>query len=425
MKAIGIDLGTTGISGILLDAEKGYVLKSVTKNSNAFIASQHDWEKIQDVEKIIRIAKEILDDLICSDVCAIGVTGQMHGIVYYDKDGSAVSDLYIWQDGRGNLEYNGTTYAEYLKSFSGYGCVTDFYNKVNGLVPKSSVGFCTVMDYFVMKLCNNEKPLIHTSNAASFGCYDLETNKFTNGYTLDITKDFTVAGKYKGIPVSVAIGDNQASVLSSLKENELLINVGTGSQVSKICDKIFFDDNIETRPYFENKYLIVGSALCGGRAYSLMKDFIKTILVQKMDVTDEEVYDLMENIIKDKNKTTIKADTRFAGTRADKNVKGGFSFVTTENFTPSEFVYSVLYGMSEELYLLSRKFVDKSTAVIGSGNGLRKNKNFIQIAENMFESKINIPRHKEEASFGAALFALVAVGQCKDIKEAQMLIKYQ
>ena len=154
------------------------LLKSVTKNSNAFIASQHDWEKIQDVEKIIRIAKEILDDLICSDVCAIGVTGQMHGIVYYDKDGSAVSDLYIWQDGRGNLEYNGTTYAEYLKSFSGYGCVTDFYNKVNGLVPKNSVGFCTVMDYFVMKLCNNEKPLIHTSNAASFGCYDLETNKF-------------------------------------------------------------------------------------------------------------------------------------------------------------------------------------------------------------------------------------------------------
>ena len=150
MKAIGIDLGTTGIGGILLDVENGSVLKSVTRNSNAFIKSEYSWEKIQDVDKIISIAKEILDSLISNDVCVIGVTGQMHGIVYYDKSGKAVSSLYTWQDGRGDLEYNGTTYAKALESYSGYGCVTDFYNKVNGLVPINAVGYCTIADYFVI-----------------------------------------------------------------------------------------------------------------------------------------------------------------------------------------------------------------------------------------------------------------------------------
>ena len=41
----------------------------------------------------------------------------MHGILYADENGAAVSPLYTWQDERGNLEYkDGATYAEYLNS---------------------------------------------------------------------------------------------------------------------------------------------------------------------------------------------------------------------------------------------------------------------------------------------------------------------
>lgn len=122
MKAIGIDIGTTSVCGILIDAETGGVEKSVTKNSNAFIEGCAEWEKIQSVDKIMTVATVILEGLIaeCGDVSVIGVTGQMHGIVYTDKAGNAVSPLYTWQDGRGNLPYKDTTYAKYLNSFSGY-----------------------------------------------------------------------------------------------------------------------------------------------------------------------------------------------------------------------------------------------------------------------------------------------------------------
>ena len=117
MKAVGIDIGTTSVCGILINAATGCVEKSVTKNSNAFIKGCAEWEKIQSVDKIMIVATDILENLIatCSDACVIGVTGQMHGIVYTDTNGKAVSPLYTWQDGRGNLPYKNTTYAEYLK----------------------------------------------------------------------------------------------------------------------------------------------------------------------------------------------------------------------------------------------------------------------------------------------------------------------
>ena len=99
---------------------------------------------------------------------------------------------------------------------------------------------------------------------------------------MDITADYCIAGEYKGIPVSVAIGDNQASFLGSVSNmNEsFLINVGTGSQISIVSDYPITAEGIECRPYVDGKYLIVGAALCGGRAYSLLKDFYKQLSLQ-------------------------------------------------------------------------------------------------------------------------------------------------
>ena len=425
MKAIGIDIGTTGIGGILLDAESGNVLKSVTKNSNSFIQTDNAWEKIQSVDKIITIATEILDSLLTEDVIAIGVTGQMHGILYYDKDGNAVSPLYTWQDERGDLPYQDTTYAKHLSSFSGYGCVTDFYNKVNGLVPETALGFCSIADYLVMKLCKNNNPLIHVTNGASFGCYDIKNKSFNYDASIMLTDRFAIAGCYKNVPVSVAIGDNQASVLGSCKQDDLLINVGTGSQVSVISNEVRLADNIETRPYFEDKFLTVGSALCGGRAYSLMKEFLREILSFKGETSDDEVYSIMNSMLKNLSNPTVKADTRFAGTRADKSVRGSFYNISIENFKPAEFVNAVLSGMCEELYNLYLGFNQTRSSLVGTGNGVRKNPQFISCAQNLFNADLKIPVSSEEASFGSALFALIAIGKFNSVAEAQSLIKYQ
>ena len=381
MKAIGIDIGTTSVCGILVDAATGGVEKSVTKNSNAFIEGCAEWEKIQSVDKIMTVATDILGSLMqeSGDVGVIGVTGQMHGIVYTDKDGNAVSPLYTWQDGRGNQPYKDTTYAKYLNSFSGYGNVTDFYNTENGIKPESAVGYCTIHDYFVMRLCELKKPIMHTSDAASFGCYDLENNRFNYDCTAEITGDFRIAGEYKGIPVSVAIGDNQASVFSTLTdENDVLVNVGTGSQISVISDKIADSAQIETRPYFEGKYLIVGAALCGGRAYSLLKNFYSEIFGYVKRLDDNQVYEIMNDMLKNSSDDLFKVDTRFAGTRFDTNVRGSISEITTENFTPSVLTYSVLCGMADELLDMYKKMNVSKSGIVGWVTGYGKTKHLLK-----------------------------------------------
>ncbi len=426
MKAIGIDIGTTSVCGVVIDSQTGKMLRSCTKNSDAFIQSNNEWEKIQSVEKIIATARGILDDLIDESVSVIGVTGQMHGIVYTDKDGNAVSPLYTWQDERGNRPYKDTTYAKYLNSFSGYGNVTDFYNRENGVRPVEAMSYSTIHDYFVMKLCSLKKPLMHSSDAASFGCYDLKNNKFDYDCNVDITPDYTIAGEYKGIPVSVAIGDNQASVFSTLAdEKNILLNIGTGSQVSVVSSTPVIADNIETRPYFEGKYLIVGSALCGGRAYSLLKNFYSEILGYIETVDDDKVYEILGKMLQSAEKSDLKVDTRFAGTRKNPEICGSISGITTENFNPFQLARGVLEGMATELFDMYKEMQIEKCGIVASGNGIRKNGVLVKIFEEMFNSKMKVPKHLEEAAFGAALFGLVACGKFKNAQDVQKLIQYE
>ncbi len=425
MKAIGVDIGTTSVCGVVIDVEKGCVIQSCTKNSNAFLEGCAEWEKIQDVNKIMTVATEILDGFLDDEVAVIGVTGQMHGIVYTNKTGNAVSPLYTWQDERGNLPYKDTTYAKYLNSFAGYGNVTDFYNRENGIRPQEAVSYCTIHDYFVMQLCGLKKPLIHSSDAASFGCYDIEENKFNYDCNVDIVTDYCVAGEYKGIPVSVAIGDNQASVFSTLaNEDNILLNIGTGSQVSVISNMPVIAENIETRPYFEGKYLVVGSALCGGRAYSLLKSFYSEILGYIEDIDDDKVYGIMNKMLEKIDKTTLTVDTRFAGTRNNTELCGSVSGITTENFSSSQLTLGVLEGMANELFEMYKQMKSDKHSIVGSGNGIRKNSALAGVFEKMFNAEMKMPKHLEEASFGAALFGLISCGVFENAGEVQKLIKY-
>ncbi len=426
MKVIGIDIGTTSICGISVDVQTGKIINSITKNSNAFIDGCAAWEKIQSVEKIITLATDVLESLIDDETAAIGVTGQMHGIVYVDKNQNAVSPLYTWQDERGNLPYKETTYAKYLGSYSGYGNVTDFYNRENEIKPKDAVSYCTIHDYFVMKLCNLKEPLIHTSDAASFGLYDIEANKFNYDYDVKVTNDYTVAGEYKKIPVAVAIGDNQASVFSTLaNEEDILFNIGTGSQVSIVSDSLIVAEGIETRPYIDNKYLIVGAALCGGRAYSILKNFYSEIFSFIKDIDDEQVYQFMAETLQKSEEDLLVIDTRFAGTRDDANLCGSINGLTPESFNPTQLTRGILNGMVDELCNMYDKMNASKKGIVGSGNGLRKNSQLVKNFENKFGAKMKIPAHMEEAAFGAALFAGVASGIFKNANEAQKLIKYE
>lgn len=62
MRAAGIDIGTTTISGVVLDTEAKKVLKAKTIQNGSFIKAEHEWEQIQDVSVIRTKACALLDE---------------------------------------------------------------------------------------------------------------------------------------------------------------------------------------------------------------------------------------------------------------------------------------------------------------------------------------------------------------------------
>lgn len=443
LRFIGLDIGTTTISAVCIDGENGKVLKAVTVENDTVIKSDNPVRRMQDAEKIKEKVLKIKDDLVkeFAPIDAIGVTGQMHGVVYIDADGKTVSPLYTWQDASGSLPYKDTTYAEYLTNLtgyqmaSGYGLVTDYVNRDKNEYPQKATKICTIHDYIVMALTNRTTPLMHSSDAASYGCFDIKNGCFDKAAISklgidenllpEVTVDEAIAGYTdEGIPVTTAIGDNQASVIGSIKgDGCALVNIGTGSQVSVITHTPAVFSDGEIRPLANNTYMLVGAPLCGGRSFALLHSFFKECATLFGGDTSK-IYSVMDSIAEQHPEVhTLKVDTRFCGTRKNPEIRGAITEISDTNFTPAELTRGFLYGMAEELYYLYEGMLNLTdTPVVklaASGNAIRKSVVLKGYLEEKFGLPLNIPAHKEEAAFGAALFSAVASKKYDTLSSAQ------
>lgn len=93
-------------------------------------------------------------------------------------------------------------------------------------------------------------------------------------------------------------------------------------------------------------------------------------------MTEEQVYAIMSRMLSSIENTSLKVDTRFAGTRKNAHITGSITGITTENFTPAEITLGVLDGMASELYGMYRQMQTLKSGVVGSGNGIRQEQTF-------------------------------------------------
>lgn len=436
MKALGLDIGTTTISAVVVNMEGREIVKAYTISNGSFIETDFPWEKIQDpdkiMDKVLGLLAEILEEH--QDIGVIGLTGQMHGIIYLDENGKHISPLYTWQDGRGNVPAGDKRSIceileeEYgVKAHTGYGLVTHLYNCKNHLVPERAAKACTIMDYLGMRLTGRKTPMMHSSNAASLGLYDAERGCFMAevlqkagadaGILPEVTDDFVVIGDYQGIPVSVAIGDNQASFLGSVDHaaDSILVNMGTGGQISVLSDSYFTAKGIEARPFVRGYYLLAGSSLCGGRAYALLEHFFRSY-AEAAGMGGIDHYSVMEKILDEKSGgEKLKVNTAFSGTREKPEKRGSVKNIGTENFTPEALIRGVLDGMAEELYKMYSR-IEKGLSgarsrMIASGNGIRKNRHLQEIMSERFGMSLELAKREEEAAYGAVVSGMIAAGR--------------
>ena len=431
--SVGIDIGTTTISAVIYDIDNKKQLEDYSIPHNSYISSNVRVE--QDVsliiDKAIRLLYHITDSY--EGIVSIGITGQMHGIVYIDENGDAVSNLVTWQDKRADTPLEGGKSAceEIYQATgerisTGYGIATHYCNMRSGEIPSDAVGFCSIMDLFAMKICALKKVISHSSVAASLGLFDTEGNGFMKdkiarlgiegSFLPEVTGKTVVIGECKGIPVSVPIGDNQASFLGSVKDNStsLLVNIGTGSQVSTVSDCLITNSkDIELRPFIEGKYLLCGSALCGGYAYAMLEEFFRSYLTMA-GMPEVSQYNTINRIASEsyeKGEKGLLIDVSFFGKRNDPNVRGSIKNIDRQSFTPSGLIIGVLKGMCNELYELYGAFNERKTDIVASGGGVKRNETLKMIISDCFGMGVSENTENEEAARGAALFSALAVGK--------------
>ena len=439
MYILGIDIGTTKIAGVLLEIPGNRIVKVISVNSEADIPSPHEWERIQNPELIVRKAEGIIADLkgaAGKKIACIGISSQMHGFLYTDGKGQPLGPLYTWQDSRAALPAgpSGESALELIESktgksiFSGYALATHYYNFLNGLVPSVPCRIVTIGAYLGMKLCGLTEGTIDPSEAASFGLYDLPERTFCLDEirTLWGSSDFlprSVPFHYRmgcdreGVPVFQSLGDNQASFFGAMegREDSLLLNLGTGGQVSFLMDKPPAElRGLEVRPY-PAKNLIVGATLAGGKSFDMLVDFLGEVLsFFGKSLPKETVLRIIDEADFHKPLTPLKVNPYFNGTRSRPDLRGSINDIALDNLSTHNLLFGFAEAMVRELKnLLADNHLDRPELVnhiVGSGNGIRKNPLVRRLIEEVFQCPLTVSDRKEEAACGAALYAMEGLG---------------
>ena len=430
MYYIGIDIGTTSVCGVLYDSDTS-LTESVTIKNDSIISSKEIYERLQDPERIFKIVEDILIRFMSDDkkIGAIGITGQMHGMLYTYANGNALSPLVTWQDSRGNRKFNDSeTYAEFLSResghnvSSGYGLVTHYFNQHCESVPPGSAHICTIMDYIAMRLTDNTTPLTDPSNAASLGFFNKSTlcfdEKALNHLGVDCALLPRVAlsndpvGFYNDIPVYPAIGDNQSAFIGSVanKEDAVHVTVGTSSQISVYSPEYIEIPSIDSRTLPGGGYILVGAELCGGYSLALLKNFFGEVVRHTTGtvLSDEALFAAMAEMPTG-GEAPLKIQTQFNGTRQNPEKRGSITNISSTNFLPGNLYEGFMRGISEALYdyysLLPDSVRLGKKVIVASGNGLRKNHRLREIFEETFHLPVILSESREEAAYGAAIFA--------------------
>jgi sugar (pentulose or hexulose) kinase len=236
-----------------------------------------------------------------------------------------------------------------------------------------------------------------------------------------------------GIAVCVGLGDNQASFFGSVSDpdNAILVNVGTGGQVAAYSRQFLYAAGLETRP-FPGGYLLVSAGLCGGRAYALLERFFRQLAEFRGEGGPaKEVFEMMNRLAADipRGANGLRCLPLFTGTRQNPQLRGSFTGISAENFTPAHMTRALLEGMVD-VFAEGRREIEAAlgkqrSQLVGAGNALRENSVLIEILSEKFGVPLEVPVHREEAAFGAALLAAVGLGVLPDRGSAQKLIRHQ
>ncbi len=275
---LGLDLGTGSIKALLLELDGAVVGEA---SSVYPVNAPHlGWAETNpnDWWNAARDATRQAVGTRAHEITAIGLSGQMHGVVLCGADGRALRDAILWADARshGELEAYRNLGPELLSKLGNPLAVgmagpsllwlkrhePDVYDAATyALQPK---------DWLRLKL--TDQVAVEPSDASGTLLYDLEADGWAWGVVdrLGLRSDLlapmvpsgTVAGTLsrqaasflglpEGVPVAAGGGDTPCAMLGSglLEEGTVQLTVGSGAQIVAPRDRAHLEVNPRTHLY--------------------------------------------------------------------------------------------------------------------------------------------------------------------------------
>jgi len=474
----GLDVGTTKVGVVMLDAETGRLLVRNAVANDACVGSPGSSEGRAelDLERLRGLIVRVLADAVAvvparrREIAGLGVTGQMHGVALLGPGATPLGPAITWQDRRVEQPIPGQeeSYLHRFMSLAGgpsafdrCGCLpaagylgpTLFWLFRNGQLPPPPARACFIPDAAVAFL-TGRVPCTDPTDGGSSGIFDIVARRWhwplierlglPRGIFPEVRESGELAGELlpdlaratglpTGTPICVALGDNQASFLGSVREpgRSFLINVGTGGQISALVEDFCRVPGLDTRYFPGGRYLLVGAGSFGGRSYAYLRDlFLQVGAAFFGGRGDEELYDQMTRLAAavPSGCDGLACSPIFTGTRTDPAARGSFTGISPHNLTPGHLARALLEGMAAGFLALHGQMapvIGVRPHLVGAGNGLRRNRLLAQLLATAFDLPLQITAHQEEAAVGAALLAAVGTGGFADFDAASRLLRYE
>lgn len=451
---LGIDIGTSKTAVVIIDRE-GKTIATVSKAHGADILAGPGLSE-QDPTRLlesVRSAVAALPAEAREGIAAVGVTGQMHGVLILDAKGEPVGPLVTWQDGRcGDPDFlEGLHSRTGMRLRTGFGCATLAWYAAHGKLPPAASAAATIHDWIAARLCGMVRPVTDPTDAASWGLFDLAALDWDRraaqaaGFPVALLPLVVPCGELigsvsapaaglfgipVGVPVTAAIGDNQASLLATLTEpeKELALTLGTGGQLSAVLSvaasaavsaaasaealaggRNDADTTWEYRPYPGGRLLAASASLCGGSAWLWLAETVECALkdLGLPSLPRDRLFALLNELgarAPRPRASGLTAHPHFLGERHDPARRAAIEGITMHNLTLGSLARSLAEGICVNLRdMLPPHLRDGRTRIVASGNALERNSLLRQAAADVLGLPIIMSAPAEAAAVGAAI----------------------
>lgn len=455
---LGLDLGTSGLKGILVN-KSGEVVNEASSEYPLLTPKRGHSE--QDPKEWYKAVKEVMKTIVESTPSAkdqlegISFSGQMHSLVLLDEQNNVLRPAILWNDVRTTKQCERITKrVDSLiditknKALEGFTLPKLLWVKENEpdiwkriatfLLPKDYLGYCLTgskqMEYSDAAgtlLLDVERRMWSNEIAEAFGMTTDICPKLVQSHDEIGKLDSELAeeiGFTKDIPVYSGGADNPCAALGAgiVRPDQGMASIGTSGvflSYEETGDKTYNGDLHYFNHVIPNAFYTMGVTLAAGSSLSWFKQTFAPA---------ESFGELLKGVsgVKPGSEGLLFAPY-ISGERTpytDSMIRGTFLGMDIGH-TRDHFARAVLEGITFSLkdsYELMKAHSNKYFSQIVSVGGGAKNPDWLQIQADIFNAPVVTLETEQGPAMGAAMIAAVGIGWFADLEVcSKTFVKYK